>query len=70
VAVSAALRGTGYLLIFEEYVSRWINDGTLVSLMRDWLPVFNGPVIYYYSRKHVPLPMRVFIDYMKSAAPA
>ena len=70
VAVSAALRGTGYLLIFEEYVSRWINDGTLVSLMRDWLPAFNGPVIYYYSRKHVPLPMRVFIDYMKSAAPA
>jgi DNA-binding transcriptional LysR family regulator len=70
VAVSAALRGTGYLLIFEEYVSRWINDGTLVSLMRDWLPAFNSPVIYYYSRKHVPLPMRVFIDYMKSAAPA
>ncbi|GGA00959.1 LysR family transcriptional regulator [Dyella caseinilytica] len=70
VAVSAALRGTGFLLIFEDYVSRWIRDGRLVALMRDWLPEFNGPVIYYYSRKHVPLPMRAFIDYMKSVAPA
>jgi DNA-binding transcriptional LysR family regulator len=70
VAVTAALHGTGYLLVFENYVSRWISEGKLVSLLSDWLPEFSGPVIYYYSRKHVPLPMRVFIDYMKSVAPA
>jgi DNA-binding transcriptional LysR family regulator len=70
VAISAALRGAGYLLIFEDYVSSWVRDGKLISLMRDWLPEFSGPVLYYYSRKHVPLPMRVFIDYMKSVAPA
>jgi DNA-binding transcriptional LysR family regulator len=70
VAVSAALQGAGFLLIFEDYVSRWIKEGKLVSLMRDGLPAFDGPVIYYYSRKHVPLPMRVFIDYMKAATRA
>lgn len=69
VALSAALCGTGYLLIFEDHAAPWIREGKLISLMRDWLPEFSGPVIYYYSRKHVPLPMRVFIDYMKSAAP-
>jgi DNA-binding transcriptional LysR family regulator len=69
IAVTAALHGTGYLLIFEDYVSRWIKEGKLVSLMRNWLPAFDGPLIYYYSRKHVPLPMRVFIDYLKSVAP-
>lgn len=68
VAVSAALAGAGYLLTFEEHVSTWISKGKLVSLMQHGLPAFSGPVIYYYSRRHVPPPMRAFIDYMKSVA--
>ncbi|MFK2891567.1 LysR family transcriptional regulator [Dyella flagellata] len=67
VAISAALGGAGYLLIFEDRVAPWVSKGKLVSLMRNWLPAFSGPVIYYYSRKHVPPAMRAFIDYMKAA---
>jgi DNA-binding transcriptional LysR family regulator len=69
VAISAALGGAGYLLIFEDPVLPWIRKGKLVSIMRRALPAFSGPVIYYYSRRHVPPPMRAFIDYMKSAVP-
>ena len=28
---------------------------------------FSGPLLYYPSRRHVPAPLRAFVDYLKNA---
>nr|WP_260678969.1 hypothetical protein [Pseudomonas mendocina] len=33
--------------------------------MQDWWQHFNGPYLYYHSRRQVPAPLRAFVDYVK-----
>jgi DNA-binding transcriptional LysR family regulator len=63
--VRAALDGVGFLSTFEGYVAEHIAAGTLVSVLQDWLPPFPGPFLYYPSRRHVPAPLRAFIDFAR-----
>lgn len=64
--VRAALDGVGYLLSFEGYVREHIAAGRLVTVLDDWLPPFPGPFLYYPSRRHVPAPLRAFIDFARA----
>lgn len=34
--------------------------------MQDWWQHFNGPYLYYHSRRQVPAPLRAFVDYVKA----
>jgi DNA-binding transcriptional LysR family regulator len=63
--VRAALDGVGYLLSFEGYVREHIAAGRLVTVLDDWLPPFPGPFLYYPNRRHVPAPLRAFIDFAR-----
>lgn len=62
----AALDGVGFWAAFEGYVREDIEAGRLVSLLEDWLPAFPGPSLYYPSRRHVPAPLRAFIDFIQA----
>jgi DNA-binding transcriptional LysR family regulator len=62
----AALDGVGFWAAFEGYVRADIDQGRLVSLLEDWLPSFPGPSLYYPSRRHVPPPLRAFIDFIQA----
>ena len=62
----AALDGVGFWTAFEGYVRDDIDQGRLVSLLEDWLPSFPGPSLYYPSRRHVPPPLRAFIDFIQA----
>lgn len=62
----AALDGVGFWAAFEGYVREDIDAGRLVSLLEDWLPAFPGPSLYYPSRRHVPPPLRAFIDFIQA----
>ncbi len=62
----AALDGTGFLLNFEAYAAGHIAAGRLVTVLDDWQPPFPGPFLYYPSRRHVPGPLRAFIDFVKA----
>ena len=65
--VLASVRaGAGIALAFETQVKDDINQGRLVPLLESWWPRFDGFHIYYPSRRHVPLKLRAFIDFMQS----
>ena len=63
---AAALAGVGFLLTFEEWVREDIARGTLVSLLEEWLPPFEGPHLYYASRRHMPAALRAFVDFIRA----
>ncbi|MDE1147312.1 MAG: LysR family transcriptional regulator [Azospirillaceae bacterium] len=65
IAVSAAEAGLGWYCTFEGFMAPSLAAGQLVPVLEDWLPPFPGPYLYYPSRRHVPAPLRAFIDFMK-----
>ncbi len=63
----AALDSVGFWATFDGYVEEDLAAGRLVSLLEDWLPSFPGPFLYYPSRRHVPGPLRAFIDHVRAS---
>lgn len=64
--VAAAIAGLGIICTFEEFVVGALADGRLEPVLPDWWPSFSGPYLYYPSRRHLPAPLRAFIDFLKT----
>lgn len=64
--IRAAIDGLGIIATFEEFLAPAIASGALVPILEDWMPDFPGPYLYYASRKHMPPPLRAFVDFIKS----
>jgi DNA-binding transcriptional LysR family regulator len=64
--VSAAIAGLGIVSSFEEYLAPSIRSGELVPVLEDWWQSFSGPFLYYASRRHMPAPLRAFVDFIKA----
>ncbi len=64
--LAACEAGVGLLATFEDFVADGIAAGRLESVLEDWLPPFSGPYLYYPSRRHMPAPLRAFIDFVKA----
>ncbi len=64
----AAVQGLGVVHSFEEYLAPALADGRLEPVLEDWSERFSGPFLYYAGRKHLPPPLRVFIDFLRSTA--
>ncbi len=65
IEVAAAIEGLGLIATFEEFLAAPLASGTLESVLDDWLPPFSGPFLYYHSRRHMPGPLRAFVDFLK-----
>jgi DNA-binding transcriptional LysR family regulator len=65
VEVAAAVAGLGVIFTFEEFVAAELARGTLAPVLPDWWQSFSGPFLYYQSRRHMPPPLRAFVDYIK-----
>ena len=65
VEVAAPIEGLGLIATFEEFLSPHLASGELESVLDDWLPPFSGPFLYYHSRRHMPGPLRAFVDFLK-----
>ena len=63
--VSAGLAGLGIVWMFEEYLAAPIASGALEPVLEDWSERFQGPWLYYASRRHMPTPLRHFVDFIK-----
>ncbi|WP_026595453.1 LysR family transcriptional regulator [Methyloferula stellata] len=64
--IGAALAGLGLIYSFEEFLRPYLDKAELVELLADWSPRFPGPFLYYPSRKHMPAPLRAFVDFIKT----
>ena len=65
IAIRAAEDRVGWYATFEDFVRPAIEAGRLVEALAPWCPSFPGPSLYYPSRRHVPAPLRAFIDFVR-----
>jgi DNA-binding transcriptional LysR family regulator len=70
--LGAAIQGLGLIHGFEGFLSQAIASGDLEIVLQDWAQSFPGPFLYYPSRRHMPAPLRAFVDFLKGehGAPA
>src|SRR4051812_24427108 len=64
--IAAAEAGLGLLAKFEGMVAPAIAAGRLETVLDAGLPPFSGPYLYYPSRRHMPAPLRAFVDFVKA----
>lgn len=67
--VGPALQGIGLAYVFEDMVSKHVAQGRLIQVLADWCPFYPGLHLYYPSRRHVPAPLKAFIDFARAARP-
>jgi DNA-binding transcriptional LysR family regulator len=65
VAHRAALDGAGVVYTGLDYVAPMIESGQLIPLLEDWKTRSATPFLYYPSRRQVPLPLQVFIEFLR-----
>ena len=64
--VSAALEGVGIAYLPEAVAAPYLAAGRLVALLEDWCSgVLPGVFLYYPSRRQMPVPLKVFIEFIK-----
>jgi DNA-binding transcriptional LysR family regulator len=63
--VRATLDGIGIGYTIESYVAPQIADGRLVPLLADWSPRHHSYYLYYAGRRQLPVPLKVFIGYLR-----
>jgi DNA-binding transcriptional LysR family regulator len=63
--IAAAIQGLGLIRTFDGFVADAVADRRLELVLEDWSPPFPGPYLYYASRRHMPGPLRAFVDFLK-----
>ncbi|MGF6900104.1 DNA-binding transcriptional LysR family regulator [Paraburkholderia sp. GAS348] len=66
LAVSAAVAGVGVIHLFEDMLRLHLDSGALEPILEPWWQRFSGPFLYYPGRRHLPAPLRVFVDFLKT----
>ncbi|HSI47524.1 MAG TPA: LysR family transcriptional regulator [Ideonella sp.] len=67
LAVDAAIAGSGVIYLFEDWLRPHFASGALVPILEDWAQSFTGPFLYYPGRRHLPAPLRAFVDFVQAA---
>ena len=67
LAVDAAIAGLGIvsLFLFEEWLRPHLDSGALEPVLAPWWQSFSGPFLYYPGRRHLPEPLRAFVDFIR-----
>ncbi|CAM5773851.1 LysR family transcriptional regulator [Labrys miyagiensis] len=63
--LQAAIEGLGIIRSFEEFLAPALAGGILEPVLSDWEEDFSGPYLYYSSRRHMPAPLRAFVDFLQ-----
>src|SRR5476649_2583798 len=58
--------GVGVIHLFEGMLRPYLDSGALEPILESWWPSFSGPFLYYPGHRHLPAPLRVFIDFVKA----
>ncbi|WP_404712986.1 LysR substrate-binding domain-containing protein [Sphingomonas sp. MMS24-J13] len=63
--LTAAIEGLGIIHLFEDWLKPHLASGALEPVLEDWWQSFSGPFLYYPGRRHLPTPLRAFIDFIR-----
>lgn len=69
LAVEVAVAGRGIVYLFEDWLHPYLDRGELVPVLRTWWLSISGPFLYYPGRRHLPTPLRAFVDFIRSMPP-
>ncbi|HHK8231800.1 TPA: LysR family transcriptional regulator [Serratia marcescens] len=61
-----AIQGLGLAYVFEDMATRYLAEGSLIQVLADWCPYYPGLHLYYPGRRHVPAPLKAFIDFART----
>lgn len=67
LAIDAACQGLGLIHLFEDWLRPHLDSGALEPVLQPWWQPFSGPFLYYPGRRHVPAPLRAFVDFIQQA---
>ncbi len=62
----AAAEGLGLAYVPEPTARAYLDEGRLVTVLDDWCPPVPGLFLYYPANRHVPPPLRAFLDVVQS----
>ena len=62
----AAVAGSGIIHMFEDWLRPHLDSGALEAILEPWWQRFSGPFLYYPGRRHLPAPLRAFVDFLKA----
>jgi len=65
LALHAGLDGLGVVQLPEVSVAPFVADGRLVPVLMDWSPQWTDFVLFYSSRRHVPVKLRALVDFIR-----
>lgn len=63
--LSCAVAGLGIINSFDDLLAPYFESGVLEPVLEDWWESFSGPFLYYPGRRHLPAPLRAFVDFVK-----
>jgi DNA-binding transcriptional LysR family regulator len=64
LAADAAIAGVGIIALFEDWLRPYFDRGVLEPVLEPWWQPFSGPFLYYPGRRHLPAPLRAFVDFI------
>ena len=67
LVVDAAIGGLGVIHLFEGWLAPALHSGALAPVLEPWWESFSGPFLYYPGRRHLPAPLRAFVDFIRRA---
>ncbi|MFQ6313232.1 LysR substrate-binding domain-containing protein [Lysobacter capsici] len=68
VTVCAAPDGGGIAYLLDFRLREHLAAGRLLQLVPEWTPALRGFYLYYPSRRQLPEPLRVFVDFLREQA--
>lgn len=69
IGVALVTRGAGLMYVPERVIARYIEDGTVQEVLKDWTHTDPGFHIYYSSFRQVPVGLRLLIDLIRELEP-
>ncbi len=69
VGVALVTRGAGLMYVPERVIARYIEDGTVQEVLKDWAHTDPGFHFYYSSFRQVPVGLRLLIDLIRELEP-
>lgn len=64
--LTCAIAGLGIVNSFDDWLAPHFERGELEPVLEPWWESFSGPFLYYPGRRHLPAPLRAFVDFIRA----